>query len=197
MTQPQTGRARPGGRTAKTRQKVHDAVRSLFSEGRDALSIREVSERSGIHEVTLYRRWGTIESLVLDVAVTQLIEESPFPDSGDLRRDLLDWANAVAKQVQTREGFAFYRALAMARSPLFIEGEADPAVDAAAYLGRRMAQIQQAIDHHRAEKGGNPPTVERIFDIVLAPIYLRAIFGYAPAGLELEALVDRAFTEGS
>lgn len=60
-----------------------------------------------------------------------------------------------------------------------------------------MAQIQQAIDHHRAEKGGNPPTVERIFDIVLAPIYLRAIFGYAPAGLELEALVDRAFTEGS
>ncbi|MGW4338552.1 TetR-like C-terminal domain-containing protein [Rhodococcus koreensis] len=192
MNQTHPGRARPGGRTARTRQKVHDAVRSLFSEGRDTLSVREVSERSGIHEVTIYRRWGTIESLVLDVAVTQLIEETPFPNSGDLRRDLLDWANAVAGQVKTREGFAFYRALAMARSALYAKDEGHPIVDAAAYLRRRTDQIQQAIDHHRAENGGNPPTVERIFDIVLAPIYLRAIFGYTSPDTELEALVDRA-----
>ncbi|WP_280440395.1 TetR-like C-terminal domain-containing protein [Nocardia brasiliensis] len=196
MTQTHPGQPRPGGRTARTRQKVHDAVRSLFGEGRDVLSIREVSERSGVHEVTLYRRWGTIESLVLDVAVTQLIEESPFPDSGDLRRDLLEWANAVAAQVQTHEGFAFYRALAMARSALYAKDEGRPTVDAAAYLRRRMAQIQQAIDHHRAASGGNPPTVERIFDIVLAPIYLRAIFGYSAPDLDLERLVDRALTEG-
>ncbi|MEU0874374.1 TetR-like C-terminal domain-containing protein [Nocardia brasiliensis] len=196
MTQTHPGRPRPGGRTARTRQKVHDAVRSLFGEGRDVLSIREVSERSGVHEVTLYRRWGTIESLVLDVAVTQLIEESPFPDSGDLRRDLLEWSNAVAAQVQTHEGFAFYRALAMARSALYAQDEARPTVDAAAYLRRRMAQIQQAIDHHRAANGGDPPTVERIFDVVLAPIYLRAIFGYSAPDLDLERLVDRALTEG-
>ncbi|MBF6541474.1 TetR-like C-terminal domain-containing protein [Nocardia brasiliensis] len=196
MTQTHPGRPRPGGRTARTRQKVHDAVRSLFGEGRDVLSIREVSERSGVHEVTLYRRWGTIESLVLDVAVTQLIEESPFPDSGDLRRDLLEWSNAVAAQVQTHEGFAFYRALAMARSALYAQDGARPTVDAAAYLRRRMAQIQQAIDHHRAANGGDPPTVERIFDIVLAPIYLRAIFGYSAPDLDLERLVDRALTEG-
>ena len=129
---------------------------------------------------------------MLDVAVTQLIEETPFPNSGDLRRDLLDWANAVAGQVKTREGFAFYRALATARSALYARDEGTPAVDAAAYLRRRTDQIQQAIDHHRAQNGGNPPTVERIFDIVLAPIYLRAIFGYASPDTELEALVDRA-----
>ena len=71
-----------GGRTARTRQKAHEAVRSLFREGRDAITVREVSERSGIHEVTIYRRWGTIESLVLDVAVTQLIEETPVSQLG-------------------------------------------------------------------------------------------------------------------
>ncbi|MFD9895262.1 TetR/AcrR family transcriptional regulator [Amycolatopsis sp. NPDC059027] len=95
---------RPGGRTARTRAAVHNAVRELFAEGQDQPSVREVSERSGVHEVTIYRRWGRIESLVLDVAVTQLNEEAPFPDSGDLRRDLLGWAHAVAGQVKTREG---------------------------------------------------------------------------------------------
>ncbi len=104
----------------------------------------------------------------------------------------------MAAQVQTHEGFAFYRALAMARSALYTQDEARPTVDAAAYLRRRMAQIQQAIDHHRAANGGDPPTVERIFDIVLAPIYLRAIFGYSAPDLDLdlERLVDRALTEG-
>ncbi|MFI1914913.1 TetR/AcrR family transcriptional regulator C-terminal ligand-binding domain-containing protein [Nocardia sp. NPDC020380] len=168
-------------------------MRSLFGEGRDVLTVREVAERSGVHEVTIYRRWGTIESLVLDVAVTELIEESPFPDSGDLRRDLLEWANSVAAQVKTHEGFAFYRALAMAGSALYGSAEEEPAADGRAYLRRRTDQIQQAIDHHRVTHGGNPPSVERIFDVVLAPIYLRAIIGYATPDSQLETLVDRAF----
>jgi AcrR family transcriptional regulator len=192
MAETPAGQRRPGGRTARTRAQVHAAVRSLFSEGNDTLSVRDVSERSGIHEVTIYRRWGSIESLVLDVAVTQLVDESPFPDSGDLRRDTLDWANSVAAQVKTHEGFALFRALAMAQSALYVHDGAAPSVDATAYLRRRMDQIQVAIDHHETVHGGSAPTVERIFDVVLAPIYLRAIFGYASPDLDLEMLVDRA-----
>lgn len=169
---------------------MHNAVRELFAEGRDQPSVREVSERSGVHEVTIYRRWGRIESLVLDVAVTQLNEEAPFPDSGDLRRDLLDWAHAVAGQVKTREGFALFRALAAATSPLGGQGE-QAAADAAGYLRKRTAQLQRALDRV-AEAGGKPPTVAHVFDVVLAPIYLRAIFGYEPPDTELAALVDRA-----
>ncbi|MER6761784.1 MULTISPECIES: TetR-like C-terminal domain-containing protein [Amycolatopsis] len=182
---------RPGGRTARTRAAVHNAVRELFAEGRDQPSVREVSERSGVHEVTIYRRWGRIESLVLDVAVTQLNEEAPFPDSGDLRRDLLDWAHAVAGQVKTREGFALFRALAAATSPLGGGQDEQAAADAAGYLRQRTAQLQRALDRVAAD-GGKPPTVAHVFDVVLAPIYLRAIFGYEPPDTELAALVDRA-----
>ncbi|MEE6165448.1 MULTISPECIES: TetR/AcrR family transcriptional regulator [unclassified Mycolicibacterium] len=185
------GQMRPGGRTARTRQRVHEAVRSLFGEGRDTVTVREVSERSGVHEVTIYRRWGTVESLILDVAVTQLNDESPFPNTGDLRNDLLTWARAVSGQVKTKEGFAFYRALAMARSALFGNDAAAPSPDAAAYLKVRTDQIQAAIDRS-AMRGEDPPTVERIFDIVLAPIYLRAVFGHLPPDHDLEQLVDRA-----
>lgn len=195
MTQTSTahGTVRPGGRTARTRRLVHEAVRSLFSEGQDTVSVRDVSERSGVHEVTIYRRWGTVESLILDVAVTQLNENSPFPNTGDLRNDLLTWATAVSAQVKTKEGFAFYRALAMARSALFGNDAAAPSADAATYLKVRTDQIQAAIDRS-AERGEQPPTVERIFDIILAPIYLRAIFGHSAPDEDLERLVDRALT---
>ncbi|MET4427732.1 AcrR family transcriptional regulator [Mycolicibacterium sp. 624] len=197
MTESQAGKRRPGGRTARTRSQVHAAVRALLGEGKDTPSVREVSERSGVHEVTIYRRWGSIESLILDVAVTQLNDESPFPNSGDLRRDILDWANSVTAQVKTHVGFALFRALAMARSALYVQDGTVPTVDATTYLRRRMDQIQIAIDRHEALHGGSAPTVEMIFDIVLAPIYLRAVFGYSSPDFEIEALVDRALQSGS
>ncbi|GAB3741132.1 TetR/AcrR family transcriptional regulator [Amycolatopsis oliviviridis] len=181
---------RPGGRTARTRAAVHTAVRELFAEGHDQPSVREVSERSGVHEVTIYRRWGRIESLVLDVAVTQLNEDAPFPDSGDLRRDLLGWAHAVAGQVKTREGFALFHALAAATSPLAGGKPAPTADEAARYLRQRTAQMQRALDRVEAA-GGKPPTVAHIFDVVLAPIYLRAVFGYESPDKDLDALVDQ------
>ncbi|HEX4360238.1 MAG TPA: TetR-like C-terminal domain-containing protein [Pseudonocardia sp.] len=202
------GRARPGGRTARTRQAVHTAVRGLLSEGHDPISVREVSDRSGVHEVTIYRRWGTVESLLLDVAVTDLLDESPFPDTGDLRDDLLTWAHSVAEQLKTREGFALYRALAAA-NPALSGGGPDqghppdaaddtadtagdaPTTDAAAHLRRRTDQIQRAIDHGAGHLD-HPPSVARIFDLVLAPIYLRAVFGYDSPDTDLAELVDRA-----
>lgn len=180
---------RPGGRTARTREAVHAAVCELFAEGREPLSVREVSMRSGVHEVTIYRRWKTVESLALDVAVTRMNEESPFPDSGDLRQDLLDWARSVADRVDTREGFAFYRALAAATSAQSA-GHGPATAEAAIYLRRRTDQIQQVLDR-AATRGAPPLTVAHVFDVVLAPIYLRAIFGYASPATDLEALVDR------
>ncbi|WP_328609474.1 TetR/AcrR family transcriptional regulator [Amycolatopsis sp. NBC_00345] len=190
MTEASDDRTRPGGRTARTRNAVHTAVRALFGEGRDTISVREVSERSGIHEVTIYRRWKTIEALVLDVAVTHLNEESPFPDTGDLRADLLAWARSVAGQVSTHEGFALYRALAAAGSALDNPGVSPRREEAATYLRKRTDQIQRAIDHNAAGLS-RPPTVAEVFDIVLAPIYLRAIFGYQHPDEALDVLVDR------
>ena len=197
------GRVRPGGRTARTRQAVHTAVRGLLSEGHDPISVREVSDRSGVHEVTIYRRWGTVESLLLDLAVTDLLDESPFPDTGDLRGDLLTWAHSVAEQLKTRQGFALYRALAAANPALSGAPTADagdtagdtaggaPTTDAAAHLRRRTDQIQRAIDHGAGHLD-HPPSVARIFDLVLAPIYLRAVFGYDSPDADLAELVDRA-----
>ncbi|QUQ63834.1 TetR family transcriptional regulator [Kutzneria sp. CA-103260] len=175
---------------------MHDAVRGLLAEGRDPVTVREVSERSGVSEVTIYRRWGTVESLMLDVAITQLTEEAPFPDTGDLRRDLLDWVSGVAASVKSPEGFALYRALAAATSPLGGNHSDQARADAAMYLRRRTDQMQAVFDRAAAAAGTTPPSVARVFDLVLAPVYLRAIFGYDAPDADLAELVDRALGDG-
>jgi AcrR family transcriptional regulator len=185
------GQARPGGRTARNRAAAHEAVRGLLAEGHDPVTVRAVSERSGVSEVTIYRRWGTVESLVLDVAITQLTEELPFPDTGDLRQDILTWATGVAESVKSPEGFALYRALAAAASPLGGNHSDQARADAAMYLRRRTDQMQAVFDK-AATAGVTPPSVARVFDLVLAPVYLRAIFGYDAPDADLAELVDRA-----
>jgi len=59
---------------------------------------RKASDLSGVHEVTICRRWGSTESLLPpDVATAQLNEEAPFPDTGELRGDLIAWARTAAE----------------------------------------------------------------------------------------------------
>jgi AcrR family transcriptional regulator len=173
---------------------VHRAVRELLADGSGPISVRAVAELSGVHEVTVYRRWPSVEALMLDVAVSRLNEDHPFPDTGDLRADLLAWARAVAVQVRTREGFALYSALAAATSPV---GGDDPAAaaDAARYLRRRTDQIQRSLERSAGARGLPAPSVRRVFDVILAPIYLRAVFGYETPGADLDELVDRALAE--
>ena len=53
-------RRRPGGRSSRVRAAVLGAtLEALVQGGYEALSIAEVAARSGVHESTIYRRWGT------------------------------------------------------------------------------------------------------------------------------------------
>jgi AcrR family transcriptional regulator len=84
------GATRPGGRTARTRERVLDAVASLLLEGGyDALTMDAAAARSGVHRTTLYRRWRDTGSLLaesLDAAREQAWEP---PDTGSLLDDLV------------------------------------------------------------------------------------------------------------
>uniref|UniRef100_UPI000B1D4F1A TetR/AcrR family transcriptional regulator n=1 Tax=Streptomyces atriruber TaxID=545121 RepID=UPI000B1D4F1A len=56
---PAPGTRRPGGRTARTRAAVRDAVLSgLADHGYPGLTVEYVADHSGVHKTTLYRRWG-------------------------------------------------------------------------------------------------------------------------------------------
>ncbi|MER5964330.1 TetR/AcrR family transcriptional regulator [Streptomyces sp. NPDC002057] len=86
---PAPGSARPGGRTARTRAAVRDAVLTGLSEhGYPALTVEYVAEHSGVHKTTLYRRWGSVEGLLADALDLAGEDTWAPPDTGSLSEDL-------------------------------------------------------------------------------------------------------------
>jgi AcrR family transcriptional regulator len=80
---------RPGGRTARIRDQVLEAVRAELTEhGYDALTVDTVAARAGVHRTTVYRRWRDVGGLISDVfAAAGDIDWHPR-DTGSLHGDL-------------------------------------------------------------------------------------------------------------
>ncbi|MGK5728694.1 TetR/AcrR family transcriptional regulator C-terminal ligand-binding domain-containing protein [Streptomyces sp. URMC 124] len=90
------GTVRPGGRTARTRAAVRDAVLAgLVEYGYPGLTVEYVAEQSGVHKTTLYRRWGGVEGLVADALDLAGEDAWTPPDTGTLKGDL----HALAQEV--------------------------------------------------------------------------------------------------
>ncbi|MFF9351762.1 TetR/AcrR family transcriptional regulator [Streptomyces sp. NPDC014734] len=127
------GTRRPGGRTARTRAAVRDAVLSgLVELGYPGLSVEYVAERSGIHRTTLYRRWGNLEGLVVDALDLAGEDDWTPPDTGSAEGDLRALARTTAA--------AFADASAAAAPTAFI---------AAAFQSERAAEALRAFYEER------------------------------------------------
>ncbi|MER5391968.1 TetR/AcrR family transcriptional regulator [Saccharopolyspora sp. NPDC002686] len=88
MTSPEP-RRRPGGRTARIRQQVLDAVLAELGEhGYDGLAVETVAARAGVHRATVYRRWGDVGGLLADVLDAAGDDDWQPPDTGSLHGDL-------------------------------------------------------------------------------------------------------------
>ncbi|HEX6355432.1 TetR/AcrR family transcriptional regulator [Actinophytocola sp.] len=87
-TRPEPAR-RPGGRTARTRTRVLDAVLAELGEhGYDGLTMEAVAGRAGVHRATVYRRWGDVGGLLADVLDAAGDDAWQPPDTGSLTGDL-------------------------------------------------------------------------------------------------------------
>src|SRR4051812_35498986 len=132
-----TARARPGGRSARVRAAVHAAAQAVLHESGGAeLSIADVAARAGVHPTSIYRRWGSREALVMDLAVAQVGRDMPIPDTGSLRGDLEAYAVQAARGLSSPAGAAFLRML-VAALPSTPEGRSQRA----RYLEQRAAEI--------------------------------------------------------
>jgi AcrR family transcriptional regulator len=181
-------RRRTGGRSARVVAAVHDAVNDLVTHGNPRqVTVAEIAERAGVNPTSIYRRWGTLEALVLDVETARLEVNSPIPDTGTLRGDLLAFAANATKDITRPGGLAFLQAV------LGVREDREP--QRSAPLRERGAQIQAMLD--RARDRGEPALHQTdVYDGILAPIYFRTLFGVG--GLtkaRLAAFVDRTLAQ--
>jgi len=110
VTGPPAKARRTGGRSARVRAAVLRAtLDALMAGGADDLSIRDVAQRAGVHETSIYRRWGTRANLVLDAVLGETQAAIPVPDTGSLRGDLLALMTSIAAFITTPLGEVLLR----------------------------------------------------------------------------------------
>ncbi|MFI9059469.1 TetR/AcrR family transcriptional regulator [Streptomyces anulatus] len=94
---------RPGGRTARVRAQVLEAVRAELGEhGYEGLTMEGVAARSGVHRTTVYRRWEDVGGLLADVLDAAGEDDWEPADTGSLRGDLTALNDEIQESLVVR-----------------------------------------------------------------------------------------------
>ncbi|TVT54092.1 TetR/AcrR family transcriptional regulator [Amycolatopsis rhizosphaerae] len=159
--------SRPGGRSARIQQAVHQAVRDLQDElGRAELTVPMIADRAGVTPSTIYRRWGDLTELLSDVAVERLRPQAPPADRGNLHDDLMTWASEFLEEVSSPTGRAF----------IVDALGGDPERGNAGQCSAFTAEAVGIILGRAAARGERTPSIEMVLDHVVAPITYRVLF---------------------
>jgi AcrR family transcriptional regulator len=88
---------RTGGRSARVREALlAAALNELIVSGYAALRVEAVAARAGVSKTTVYRRWPTLDDLLVDALTTWSQDPIPIPDTGSVETDLLALGRALA-----------------------------------------------------------------------------------------------------
>lgn len=143
------------------------AVHELAVRGEHA-SVAGVAQRAGVHETSIYRRFGTREELFCAALLTSSEQRVPVPDTGSLRRDLVATLRMAIAGVNAPLG------LALLRTGVLAPG---------AYTAERRRFWQARIDtftpvFDRAIERGEIPTgvdIALALEMLIAPLHSRAL----------------------
>ena len=146
------------------------ALLVLVERGPDRAGVAEIAQRAGVHETSIYRRWGTREALLLDAMTTRAEQALPIPDTGSLHRDLVQLLERVIAFLQSPLGAG----LARVSAAVPVGGPLDEA---------RRTYWAQRLDHahgiiRRAIARGELPAdadAALVLDTLLGPLYLRLL----------------------
>ncbi|MFI9201711.1 TetR/AcrR family transcriptional regulator C-terminal ligand-binding domain-containing protein [Streptomyces sp. NPDC053048] len=180
------GTVRPGGRTARTRAAVRDAVLTgLVEHGYPGLTIEYVAEHSGVHKTTLYRRWGGVEGLVADALDLAGEDSWSPPDTGTLHGDLRALAQEILETFTDPGGAAAPTAFIAAAF------QSERAAEALrGFYAERFARcaplIERAVGRGEAPPGTDAGAVVRA---VSAPLFFRLFVTREPVDT---AVADQA-----
>jgi AcrR family transcriptional regulator len=174
---------RPGGRSARVQESVHQATQALLAEaGRDTLTVPQIAARAGVTPSTIYRRWGDLPQLLADVALQHMRPDTGPIDTGTLRGDLETWVDQYTEEMSSAPGRAMLRDVLAAP---------DQGQSASQCAGITRAQIEQIL--HRAQARGEAvPEAALLMERVVAPIVYRMLFD----AVALDTAYGRALLAG-
>ncbi|WP_419728278.1 TetR/AcrR family transcriptional regulator [Lichenicola sp.] len=177
-------RVRIGGRSARVQASVHAAVKQLAEEcDRSELTIPMIADRAGVTPSTIYRRWGALSELLADVAVEHLRPVAEPTDTGAVTSDLVAWVDQYMDEMSSEVGRTMIRDLL-----------ADAQDGRNANRCCQFTEGQLSLISRRANARGEAGfDVDRVLDLVIAPIIYRIVFSEKPLTVPwCHSLIDQA-----
>ena len=110
MPRPRSGPVR----SEAARQAILQATAELLAErGYDHLTMEGIAAKADVGKQTIYRWWPSKGAVISECLLEGMLlpDRLLLPDTGDIRRDLLTWLDAVFSLLESPEGEAILRAL--------------------------------------------------------------------------------------
>lgn len=176
---------RPGGRTARVKAQILAATAEVVArDGVAAFRYEDVAAAAGVHKASIYRNWPDREELVAEALLRYAEGLASIADTGDIRRDLVDFLVALAAGLETPFGRALERAIQPARHDATLRA-------LTRVLDARVAAMQHRVD--LAVDRGELPPVDSSFlgEMISGPVHLivnRAMRTFTSA--DAERIVD-------
>lgn len=186
MEEPNEVSRRPGGRSARIRTAVLEAALDLLETGATSSSLPELAAHAGVAPSSIYRRWGTWENVIADALLASSEAAIPIPDTGNLRRDLIEFATSLAKYLKSPRGYALTRAASS------VGADSPGIADARTRFWTERFQIAKAIITRGIDRNELPTTAdaELIIETIIAPLHFRRLVTHHDVAHGLAARID-------
>lgn len=172
-------RGRPRDEVAR-RRILESALAVVEDVGFANATTEAIAERAGASKATIYRWWPNKAAVLIEALREQVEEETPFPNTGNLRQDIYLQLENFMRLLTSRRGRIFKAFIAAAQS--------DPEVAEAfrsMWIQPRRQDARRVLEQHqrkcaltdRADAG-------TILDMIYGPIYFRLLAGHEPLTIE-------------
>jgi AcrR family transcriptional regulator len=145
-----------------------------------------VARRAGVHESSIYRRWGGRSALVAEACREAARASVAVPDSGSLRKDLLALLQRVAAMWRSPVGRA------MMQLTVAAEGDGELLAEIRRFWGERFALVGELFTRARV-RGEWPAGADEslLLEALLGALLVRMHLSHRPTGAGwLQRLVD-------
>jgi AcrR family transcriptional regulator len=184
-------RARPGRpRSEESRAAVLRATSELLHEvGLRATTTEEIARRSGASKATIYKWWSNKYAVAIDAFLTEMMAESPDPDTGSARDDLSAVLRGLLHFYTGPSGRVY--------AQLVGEAQTDPLIqqELRTHLVGSRRELVRAIWVRGVARGELRDDVDpdTAIDLVIGPALYRLLIGHAPLSeAAADAIVDGA-----
>lgn len=172
---PSAPKRRTGGRSARIRQAVMDATMDMLrDEDIESFNVAAIASQVGVHESTIYRRWGSRDGLIIETVLTRMNETIPLPDTGDFRGDIRAFLQASASFLESPLGRLLTRS---AFSTMSQQDSQARQMYWAARVSHTGLLVERAV-----ARGEIAPDVapEAVLTALIGALYVRMLFFQAP-----------------